>query len=238
MSATAPRRTAEATTAVVAMATAVAATAVFLVWRDGSTWWPSALPGHALGGLGFALMLWAGFGYSWRKRSVAPGAPPMARAMHAHMVAGLLGPYLVILHSGLAFRGLAGVLSLLLVLVVASGVLGRAVFVRLPKAVTLVDPIRVAMLDAEIAGVEGEAAVLARSGREDPVQRAAIDHRFVALRHEQELLHSQRRHDAGTATSRRALSVWWWLHAPASMALWVLAAAHVLGTLYFGVLSR
>ncbi len=238
MSATAPRRTTDLATSTAAAAAALLATLAFVVWRDGSSWWPSALPGHALGAVGLALMLWAGFGYSWRKRSVAMGAAPMAKAMHLHVVAGLLGPYLVILHSGLAFHGLAGALSLLMVLVVASGVLGRAVFVRMPKAVTLVDPIRTAMLDAELAGVEGELAALDRSGRDEPTRRAALDQRFMALHHEQALLHSQWRHDAGTATSRRALSVWWWLHAPASIALWVLAAAHVLGTLYFGVFSR
>jgi hypothetical protein len=235
MSTITQRRTAEG---VAAGATALLATIAFVAWRDGSARWASAAPGHALGALGLALMLWAGFGYGWRKRSAAPGATSMQTAMQAHILAGLLGPYLVILHSGFAFRGLAGALTLMTVLVVASGVLGRAVFSAVPKPVSLVDPVRAAMLDAELASAEGTMAAVARAAHDDPVERAALERRLVALRHEQALLNSQWRQSAGTATTRRTLSVWWWLHAPASIALWVLALAHVAGTLWYGALSR
>jgi len=136
-----PRATADFAGGVTA---AMLATVAFIYWRSGADHWASSAPGHVLGAIGIALMLWAGFGYTWRKRHATPGARAMHVAMQSHIVAGLVGPYLVILHSGLAFRGLAGVLTLLTVLVVASGVVGRAVMSAIPARVEMSDPVRAA----------------------------------------------------------------------------------------------
>jgi hypothetical protein len=233
------RRTAESVGGVSA---AVLATAVFVVWRDGSTRWASAWPGHLLGVLGFLLMLWAGFAYSRRKRHPGIGVGAMRDAMHAHIVAGLVGPYLVILHSGLAFHGVAGVLTLLTVLMVASGIVGRAVVSAVPTRIEMVDPVRAAMLDAELARVETELAVLGRSGHSDQsaleAQREALRVRSASVRHEQELLHAQWRQETSGQRWRSVLSVWWYLHIPVSAALWVLAVAHIVGSLYYATFSR
>ena len=56
--------------------------------------------------------------------------------------------------------------------------------------------------------------------------------------HQQEILRTQWRQQGAGASGRRVLSVWWLLHVPLSLALWVLAAAHVAGTLYYATLSR
>jgi hypothetical protein len=223
--------------ATAAVAAAVLATVAFVFWRDASAHWSSAVPGHALGAVGVALMLWAAAGYSWRKRHIATGAAPMQAAMQGHIIAGLLGPYLVILHSGLAFRGLAGVLTLLTVLVVASGVVGRALYAAVPRRIDVADPVRAAMLDAEMARLEMQDADRARRGESDAAGAEALQRAMAAVRHEQALVQSQWRDDAGGG-SRRALSGWWWLHVPLSFALWVVAAAHVAGTLYYATFSR
>lgn len=212
------------------------ATLAFWFWRDGSVRWASTLPGHVLGILGFVLMLWAGFGYTARKRSVAPGAMSMQTAMQLHIVAGLLGPYLVILHSGLAFHGLAGVLTLLMVLVVASGVVGRALVAALPADVELADPVRAALLDAELARLETRQAQLARDGG-DEAARDAVRREIASVRHEQELRRAEWMQVGGAAVARRAVSIWWLLHVPVSATLWVLALVHVVATLYFVTLS-
>jgi hypothetical protein len=153
------------------------------------------------------------------------------------MVAGLLGPYLVILHSGFAFHGLAGALTLAMVLVVASGVVGRAAMSSMPVNVELADPVRVAMLDAELARLETKEAELARRGDASEAERTEIRHAMLAVRHEQELLRSQWTRTGGAAVARRTLSVWWLLHVPVSAALWILAAVHVVAVLYYGTWS-
>jgi hypothetical protein len=225
-----PRATADALTGVLA---AVVATIAFIVWRDGHTHWASALPGHLMGVAGIVLMLWASVGYSWRKRHIAAGTQSMQMALHLHIVAGLVGPYLVILHSGLAFRGVAGVLTLATVLVVASGVVGRALMSMVPTKITLADPIRAALLDAELARLETREAELLRAPVQDIAARDALRVQMLSVRHEQELVHTQWTQSARTGAVRRAMSAWWYLHVPLTAALWVLAVTHVVAAVYF-----
>lgn len=247
MSAIAPRATGELVGGSLA---AALATVAFVVWRDGSTRWASGLPGHVLGAIGLALMLWAGVAYTWRKRREAAGDAGMRAAMQSHIVAGLLGPYLVILHSGLAFHGVAGALTLLMVLVVASGLVGRAVFTAVPRQIALADPVRMALLEGEEARLEAALADLAReSARVTADEEAnaattasergrALRAELVSVRHEQEHLRGEWRERGSSATWRRVLSVWWFLHVPVSMALWVLAFVHMGGALYYATFSR
>lgn len=235
MSATAPRRTAELFAAVF---TAAAAILAYLLARPGVARWAGAPVGHLLGAVGLGLMLWAGFGYTWRKRSTAPGVTAMRAAMYSHVAAGLLGPLLVILHSGFTFHGLAGILSLAMVLVVASGVVGRALFGAVPREVTVADPIRLAMLDAELARLEVQRADAARSSAPDPATEARVRRAMTDLQHEQEVLRTSWRAAGGAVAWRKVLSGWWFLHVPVSMALWLLALAHVGGALWYGTFSR
>jgi hypothetical protein len=86
---------------------------------------PGDMVGHGLGIAGFLLMAFAQVGYSWRKRPQCTGPGPAYRWLQVHAFSGLVGPYLVLLHSAFRFRGLAGVLSLLTLVVVLSGVAGR-----------------------------------------------------------------------------------------------------------------
>jgi hypothetical protein len=48
--------------------------------------------------------------------------------MQVHVFAGLVGPYLVLLHTAFEFQGLAGVLTLIMLVVLMSGILGRYVY--------------------------------------------------------------------------------------------------------------
>lgn len=86
---------------------------------------PGDLLGHILGIAGFLLMAFAMVGYTWRKQPHRSGPGPMVRWLQLHAYAGLVGPYLLLLHSAFQFRGLAAVLSLLLLIVVLSGVTGK-----------------------------------------------------------------------------------------------------------------
>lgn len=218
--------------------TSALATAAFIAWRVEGERWAGTLPGHTLGVVGIMLMLWAGFAYSWRKRQLTPGAQPMRSAMQTHIVAGLVGPFLVILHSGFAFRGLAGVLSFMMVLVVASGVIGRALMSAIPATIALSDPVRSALLDAELARLETSEA---QHAREHPGDRDGLEawrQRIVSVRHAQELQRSQWTQSGSGNSARRLVSAWWFLHVPVSVALWVVAVAHIIASVYFVSLSR
>jgi cytochrome b561 len=46
---------------------------------------------------------------------------------------GLVGPFMVLLHSSWKFNGLAGVSMLLTVIIVISGFIGRYIFTRIPR---------------------------------------------------------------------------------------------------------
>lgn len=94
---------------------------------------PSGLFGHSLGILGFLLMLFAETGYTWRKNVRREGFGPMRHWLRAHVFTGLVGPYLVLLHTAFEFRGLAGVTALLVAVVVASGLVGRFAYTAAPR---------------------------------------------------------------------------------------------------------
>ena len=84
------------------------------------------------------------------------------------------------------------------------------------------------------AGEKGGAAMPASPD----AQRDALRVELVSVRHEQEHLRGEWRVRGASARWRRVLSVWWFLHVPVSMALWVLALAHAGGALYDATLSR
>jgi hypothetical protein len=111
----------------VGLAIAVATGLYLLVARNGLPA-ASGLVGHGIGILGFLLMLVAEIAYTWRKHPERAGPWPLRRWMQAHVFAGIVGPYLVLLHTAFEFRGLAGVLTLAMLVVVVSGVLGRYVY--------------------------------------------------------------------------------------------------------------
>lgn len=98
---------------------------------------PSAgsLWGHSLGVIGFILMLMTEILYSLRKRSNR-GAKwgKMSSWLEFHIFTGLVGPYMVLIHPGWKFQGLAGVLSLLTLLMVISGFVGRYIYTAVPRA--------------------------------------------------------------------------------------------------------
>ncbi|MDQ8154646.1 MAG: hypothetical protein P3B98_08285 [Gemmatimonadota bacterium] len=228
--------------AVVAAVLSAVATFVYVAWHQTGAPWAGTAAGHLLGIVGTLLMLWAGFGYSWRKRTPGMLAPAMRDEMATHAIAGLAGPYFVLLHSGLAVRGLAGLLLLTTLLVVASGVVGRVVVGALPRGVLAPDANVIAQLDDEMAHIERQLADLARSEGPDDAGRAqtrrALQAALATLTHRQDRARTQWRSAPAALSPRRLASVWWLLHVPASLVLWVLAGAHIAATLYYGTFSR
>lgn len=93
----------------------------------------SELFGHSIGILGFILMLITETLYSLRKRSRSVKWGRMSTWLQFHIFTGLVGPFMVLLHTSWKFNGLAGVTTLLTVIIVVSGFIGRYIFTRIPR---------------------------------------------------------------------------------------------------------
>jgi hypothetical protein len=130
---------------------------------------PSGLIGHTLGIVGFVLMLGTETLYSLRKRLPGFHRGPMALWLQAHIFTGIVGSYLVVLHAGWKFNGLAGVLTLLTVVIVLSGVVGRYIYTAVPRTLEGV-VIEVIELEEQIAALDGEL----QAAGVGPVEMAAL----------------------------------------------------------------
>lgn len=93
----------------------------------------SGLFGHSIGVLGFILMLSTETLYSLRKRSRLAKWGMMSTWLRVHIFTGIVGPYMVLLHTSWKFNGLAGITLLLTVLIVVSGFIGRYIFTAIPR---------------------------------------------------------------------------------------------------------
>lgn len=93
----------------------------------------SELFGHGIGILGFVLMLMTETLYSLRKRSRSVRWGRMSTWLQFHIFTGIVGPYMVLLHTSWKFNGLAGVSTLFTVIIVVSGFVGRYIFTRVPR---------------------------------------------------------------------------------------------------------
>lgn len=89
--------------------------------------------GHGLGIAGFVLMLMTETLYSLRKRAIRRPLGRMRDWLQFHIFTGIVGPYMVFLHTAWKFRGLAGVVLLLTGLVVLSGFIGRYIYTAVPR---------------------------------------------------------------------------------------------------------
>jgi hypothetical protein len=121
--------------------------------------------GHSLGILGFVLMLMTETLYSVRKRSRSARWGRMASWLEFHIFTGLVGPYLVLLHSSWKFNGLAGVVLWMTMIVVLSGFIGRYIYTAIPRTVDGL-AIEAGEIEQRIQSIEAEIQewVLARPG--------------------------------------------------------------------------
>jgi cytochrome b561 len=185
----------------------------------------SGLVGHGIGIAGFILMLMTATLYSVRKLRTAARWGSMAAWLRFHMVTGLVGPYMVLLHTAMRFRGLAGLATLLTAVVVVSGLIGRYLYTAVPRDVE----------DAVSGGGAGAPPGRGRGAlpgggsgppREGRESETSADERDVARRR------------ARLARRRRALAVWHTLHVPLAWALFAAAFVHVVAALYYATLQR
>ncbi|GAB4402048.1 MAG: hypothetical protein OHK0052_25410 [Anaerolineales bacterium] len=133
----------------------ITAVYLFVVVQRGSIPAASEFFGHSLGVIGFVLMLVTETAYSLRKRARSAARwGRTANWLRFHIFTGLVGPYLVLLHSSWKFNGLAGVVMLLTVLIVASGFLGRYIYTAIPRTA---DGIEIEAIEMERSLAQAEA---------------------------------------------------------------------------------
>lgn len=109
--------------------------------------------GHSLGVLGFLLMLMTETLYTLRKRSRSARWGRVSSWLQFHIFTGLVGPYLVLLHTSWKFNGLAGILMLITVVVVASGFVGRYIYTAVPRTADGIE-IEAAVLEGQLGTAE------------------------------------------------------------------------------------
>ncbi|MCZ2126213.1 MAG: hypothetical protein LC099_00375 [Anaerolineales bacterium] len=90
--------------------------------------------GHTLGIVGFILMLLTETLYSIRKRSRKASLGRLSTWLKTHIYMGIVGPFMVLLHTSWKFNGIAGATTLLTIIIVVSGFIGRYVYTRIPRA--------------------------------------------------------------------------------------------------------
>ena len=111
--------------------------------------------GHGMGIAGFLLMLMTETLYSLRKRSRSARWGRMASWLRFHIFTGLVGPYLVLLHTSWKFNGLAGIVTALMITVVLSGIVGRYIYTAVPRTADGA-VIEAAELEHQIAAAEDD----------------------------------------------------------------------------------
>lgn len=112
--------------------------------------------GHSIGVLGFILMLMTETLYSLRKRSRQARWGRMADWLQFHIFTGIVGPFMVLLHTSWKFNGLAGVTTALTGVIVVSGFIGRYIYTRIPRTADGIEA------DAPLSGVQKAALANAR----------------------------------------------------------------------------
>jgi len=179
---------------------------------------PGALIGHALGILGFAMMLATEVAYSLRKRARGGAWGPMQTWLRVHVYTGIVGPALVLLHTDGAFHGLAGATTIAVLIVVASGFVGRYLYTALPRTVGGAE-----LTQDAIAALLGELDTRLSNPGLDPAAsrqltaaRARLQRRVVRI-----------------PLTRRLLALWHTVHVPLGVGMFVLGFAHVAIALYY-----
>ncbi len=115
----------------------------------------SGLFGHLIGVIGFLLMLSTEVLYSYRKRSRRARWGNMESWLQFHIFTGLVGSFMVLLHSSWKFNGLAGVTLLLTVIIVISGFVGRYIYTMIPRSLD----------GTEFAASDAQASLVVRARR-------------------------------------------------------------------------
>ncbi|MEJ2447184.1 MAG: hypothetical protein P8Y37_04500 [Anaerolineales bacterium] len=219
----------------------------------------SSLFGHGLGILGFIMMLMTETLYSIRKRYQFARWGKLQNWLSFHIFTGLVGPFLVFLHTSWKFQGLAGVLTLMTLIIVASGFIGRYFYTALPRSVegTALETAQVLELiksnqlqikswlnknfpERSTDGLfDSPDQKILPSTKKELHKLAQTSQDPESTEHIQEIiavnakLHSQLSHLDRT---RKLLAIWHTVHVPLGLSLFLVAFVHIFAALYYSTL--
>jgi hypothetical protein len=188
----------------------------------------SSLLGHGLGVIGVVMMLMTETLYSLRKRAMRRPRGSMRAWLRFHIFTGIVGPYLVLLHSAWSFNGLAGALTAMTGIVVLSGFVGRYIYTAVPRTAEGA-VIEAAELQALLDTARREAGVAGAAGAAGGGQAADAARRR---------LQTLERQMGAMRWARRTMATWHAVHIPLGAALFAMAIAHAGAALYYATLLR
>lgn len=220
--------------------------------------------GHTLGIIGTLLMVMTETLYSLRKRTrLLNRAGPVRWWLSFHIVTGLVGPFLVLMHTGLQFRGLAGLTALLTAVVVLSGFIGRYLYTALQAGIRSSDmnqqqlalqaahiqqaihhlesakPAQVREISRQLQARYGPTSWWSRWRHGRALQQALNAIENKTSQQQQRLAHVQQqqkrldRQASRLGQTRRLFQFWHTVHIPLGLALFTAVAIHILAALYF-----
>jgi hypothetical protein len=97
---------------------------------------PSGLYGHGLGIVGTLLIIIGVFGYMARKRfKVFSRIGVLKHWLEFHIFLCTLGPIMILFHTAFKFGGIVSISFWSMVAVVASGVVGRFIYLQIPRTI-------------------------------------------------------------------------------------------------------
>jgi hypothetical protein len=135
---------------------------------------PSGLIGHGMGIIGFLMMLATETLYTLRKRVRRFTLGPTTVWLQAHIFMGIVGPFLVVLHSAGKLQGLAGVVTILTVLMVVSGFVGRYIYTAAPRSLDGVE-LGADELEGMFASTDGQLRALANKAGQTALPAIALE---------------------------------------------------------------
>jgi hypothetical protein len=182
------------------------------------------LYGHAMGIFGFLLMLMTETLYTARKNLKSARLGKMNSWLEFHIFTGIVGPYLVLLHSAWSFNGLAGLVMLLTGVIVFSGFIGRYIYSAIPRTAEGIE-LSLDELELRIADVENRIHLVGDLASADANLRA-LDKQRTRLR----------RQANGIVNARRLLALWHLVHVPIGLTLFALAVVHIVSAIYYASL--
>ena len=211
----------------------------------------SGLLGHSLGIIGFGMMLMTETLYSLRKRAMRRPRGSMRSWLQFHIFTGIVGSYLVVIHSAWSFHGLAGVLTLMTVVVVISGFIGRYIYTATPRTadgILIEAQVLQMQLDAarqhvgQHVGQPSLAGTATLPFAADGMGSAGTATFAVATRGPEPAperrIRELERQMAALRWARRALATWHAIHIPLGMALFVMAFAHIVAAVNYATMLR
>jgi uncharacterized iron-regulated membrane protein len=157
----------------------------------------------------------------------------MSQWLDFHIFTGIVGPFLVLLHSSWKFNGLAGIVMLLTVIIVISGFIGRYIYTAVPRTADGVE-VEASLLEQQIREADAElqkrqaAEPGAAINREQRAELEKLRKRRQTLQHQVNAL----------AAARRSLALWHSIHIPIGMALFTAAFIHIIAAIYYATLLR